>query len=325
MNLTISEEKPILSIVMPVHHGEHFIGNALASVADQISPAERLSVEILIIEDATNSSSLEIVRAFSERLQLHLLVRPDLQMWQAKTNFGVSQATSDHVCWLHQDDLWLQGRFEAVKSWVAAAPEAALHIAPSLFVDAEGASLGRWGCPFDAEGAIPRDLLFRRLLVQNFIAAPAPLFRKDAWLRCGGLDESLWYTADWDVWFKLAAQGETRFHREALTAFRVHGSSLTVSGSRNIDDFSEQMKIVLQRHMPVLDERARKEVAPLAETSILVNVAMARAGVGDLSRLPNSLGAMMSLGPRGLSAFLRDSRLVERAGARLRAKMRGSM
>jgi hypothetical protein len=43
-----------------------------------------------------------------------------------------------------------------------------------------------------------------------------------------------------------------------------------------------------------------------------------------MSRLPGSLRAMISLGPSGPTAFLRESRPVERVGARVRAKFKGA-
>ena len=51
-------------------------------------------------------------------------------------------------------------------------------------------------------------VVVERLLVQNFISMPAPLFSREAAIRVGGLDEDLWYTADWDFWLKLAAVGQ---------------------------------------------------------------------------------------------------------------------
>ena len=192
---------------------------------------------------------MAIVRDFADRLTLRPYARPDFPMWHAKTNFAAREARADHLCWLHQDDLWLPGRMKAVESWIAASPETPFHFAPSLFIGADGVTLGQWSCPIEKEGPQPRNALLRGLLVQNYIAAPAPIFRKDAWLRCGGLDENLWYTADWDVWLKLVAQGEACFHKEAATAFRVHGSSLTVAGSRDIADFVNQMRVVLERHI----------------------------------------------------------------------------
>ncbi|MGO8737622.1 glycosyltransferase [Rhodoblastus sp.] len=321
----IDGAKPLLSIIMPVFRGEKLIGDALESVASQVSPGQCDKIEILIVDSSPDDATMSVVHRFADRLSLRPYQRPDFTMWHAKTNFAAREARADHLCWLHHDDLWLPGRMKAVESWIAAAPETPFHFAPSLLVGADGAVLGEWNCPIDQEGPQQREALLRGLLVQNYIAAPAPVFRKDAWLRCGGLDETLWYTADWDVWLKLAAQGEARFHKDAATAFRVHGSSLTVTGSRDIADFVNQMQVVLERHIALLPEDSRRDIEPVCAASILVNEALARASRGDASALLRATAVTMRLGPRGVATYLRNSRIGERVGARVRAKMRGGM
>ena len=87
------------------------------------------------------------------------------------------------------------------------------------------------------------------MLVQNFISMPAPLFSREAALRVGGLDEDLWYTADWDFWLKLAAVGKTIYVPRALSAFRIHPHSQTVERSTQTDDFRRQLAIVLEKHI----------------------------------------------------------------------------
>ncbi len=322
---SLNGDKPFLSIIMPVFRGEKLIGEALESVASQISARERDKVEILIVDSSPDDATMAEVRRFAERLTLRPYTRADLPMWHAKTNFAAEEARADHLCWLHQDDLWLPGRMKAVQSWIAAAPEAPFHLAPSLFIGADGAILGAWNCPIDDEGPQPQEKFLRGLLVQNYIAAPAPVFRKDAWRRCGGLDETLWYTADWDIWLKLAAQGEAWFHKDVATAFRVHGSSLTVNGSRDIADFVNQMRVVLERHIALLPENSQRSIEPVSEASILVNEAIARVSRGDPAALLRAIAVMMRLGPRGLGTYLHNSRIAERVGARVRAKMKGGM
>src|SRR5262249_28484390 len=162
---------------------------------------------------------------------VHLFARPDLPAWQSKTNVGVALAAADHVCWLHQDDTWLPGRANAVRTWIAVAPDAALHLAPSAIIDRDGNTRGVWRCPLPAGRKLAPELAIQRLLVQNFIAAPAPVFRKQAWLDCGGMDEQLWYTGDWDIWLKLAAAGPVIYHDRPTTGFRIHRNSQTITGS----------------------------------------------------------------------------------------------
>jgi len=51
--------------------------------------------------------------------------------------------------------------------------------------------------------------VLQRLIVQNFLAVPAPLFRRELALQAGGMDESLWYAADWDLWLNLSPEARS--------------------------------------------------------------------------------------------------------------------
>lgn len=312
------EAAPFLTVVMPVHAGEEWIGATLES----IKPAEGL--EIIVIDSSTASGTASIVERFADRLPLRLLRRPDLTPWQIKTNLGVELATAEHVCILHQDDLWLPGRLEAVRRWVGATPEAVLHLAPSTFVDRRGRTIGRWNCPLPADRKLDGAFILERLLVQNFVSVPAPAFRRSAWLASGGMDPQLWYTADWDIWAKLALSGPVIYHNEVTTGFRVHGGSLTVTGSRDAEAFRSQMKTVLDRHLPQLPPAVCRRVEPAARASISVNVSLAAASGGRLAALIDAVRKVASLGPRGARSYLRDSRLSERVLCRVRARLAGS-
>lgn len=312
--------KPWLSVIMPVYCGERWIGAALDSLVDEADAG----IEIIIIDSSPTPASRDIAGLYSDRLRISI-VKPSTPLkWHAATNLGVELAHADHICWLHQDDLWRPGRAAAVRAWIEAAPDAALHIAPSEIVDGKGRKLGAWRCPFGRSEEIASSRAVERLLVQNFIAAPAPVVRRSAWSTTGGLDEALWYTCDWDMWLKLAALGPVRYHHQVTTAFRIHGGSQTVSGSRNLADFKSQMQIVLDRHLPRLNAR-RRPVERASQTSIAVNSALAAAAAGDMSGLLPAAGRLLALGPRGIHRYLRDSRIMERLVPRVRAKFAGAL
>ncbi|MDB5698291.1 MAG: glycosyl transferase [Alphaproteobacteria bacterium] len=314
---------PWLTVIMPVYRGERWIDAALTSLAEQADDG----IELLVIDSSPDSSSADIARRFADRIAMRVFENSPLGSWQSKTNYGVTIARADHICWLHQDDLWLPGRASAIRQWIDAAPDAALHLAASAIVDRCGRQIGVWRCPFKEEGEIHPKRFVERLLVQNFISAPAPVYRKDAWLACGGLDEELWYTGDWDVWLKLAASGPVHHHRKVTTAFRVHGNSLTVTGSRNIEDFERQMRVVLDRHLPRLpagDKSIAIKVERASTASIKVNCALAAASGGAWRALVPAARSLLALGPLGLRRYMRDSRIVERLMPRLRAKLTGS-
>jgi glycosyltransferase involved in cell wall biosynthesis len=313
-------EKPVLSVVLPVHDGMEWIAATLDSLAAE--PVDGL--EILVIDSSPTRATAEIVDRFASRLPLRRFDRADLGCWRTKTNFGVEQAAADHICLLHQDDVWLPGRVDAARRWLASAPDAALHLAPTAIIDRNGRRLGRWSCPLPAETALEAEALLERLLVQNFICVLAPVFNRRAWLECGGLDEALWYTADWDMWMKLAGAGPTVYHDEVTTGFRVHGSSLTVTGARDQSEFRSQLQTVLDRHLHRLPAARRRRVEPAARASISVNASLASASGGSVKALAHAARDVLALGPAGMRRYLRDSRLRERVVPRLRAKLSGT-
>jgi glycosyltransferase involved in cell wall biosynthesis len=313
-------DKPFLSVVMPIHEGAEWIEATLDSLA--VEP--NWGLEVIVIDSSPTSATSVIVEQFAQRLPLRLLRRSDLRPWQTKTNLGVELARADHACILHQDDLWLPGRVDAARSWLANTPEAALHLAPTLIIDRHGRRMGRWNCPLPADEVLGTEFLLERLLVQNFVSVPAPIFRRSAWLACGGMDERLWYTPDWDIWAKLTSAGPTVYHDDVTTAFRIHGSSLTVTGSHDAGEFRSQMEIVLERHLDRLPAASQRRVEPAARASINVNVSLAAASGGSLTAMFRAARNMLSLGPGGIRRYLRDSRLHERVMPRLRAKLTGA-
>jgi hypothetical protein len=133
----------------------------------------------------------------------------------------------------------------------------------------------------------------------------------------------LWYTADWDLWLKLAACGPIFYHDEVTIGFRIHSGSLTATGSRNAADFARQMQIVLDRHLAKLG-RQSKVTERAARASIAVNSALASTTGADLSGLGKAALEVLRLGPAGIRRYLRDSRIIERAAPRVRAKLMGS-
>jgi glycosyltransferase involved in cell wall biosynthesis len=313
-------EAPWVSVIIPSHNGERWLATALQSLAVQAES----EIEVLVVDGSDHDASLEIARTFCARLNLRLYRRQDLRSWTAKTNFGVAEARADHICMLHQDDLWLPRRSAEIRKWIGAHPNGVLHVHPVYVIDEAGREQGLWRCPLPGdETPVGEHMLMNRLLVQNFIAIPSPVIRRDAFLRVGGLDDQLWYTADWDLYLKLAAQGNVYYHPTALACFRVHRGSLTFSGSRHVADFRRQMEIVLDRHAGRLGTEARGSVLRVARTSIAVNAALAAANRGNRTDLFKAIPALMRLGPVGLLRYVRDSRIVERVYPRLRARLAG--
>jgi glycosyltransferase involved in cell wall biosynthesis len=302
----VAADRPWLSIVMPAWNGERYLQAALESVRHEGTQG----YEIVAVDDGSTDRTLEILRSWATLLPLRIVERPGRGNWVAASNAALREARGRYACFLHQDDLWLPGRLAAIVREAKAKPALIVHSA--MFVGPGGETLGPWRCPLP-EGAVDPKLFAERLIVQNFIAIPAPVFDREAALRAGEMDESLWYTADWDFWLRLAREGSIRYLAAPLAAFRVHPGSQTMVRT-DVADRRRQLETILERHGSAFAQPVRRA----ARFSIELNLALAaKATRGPLS-WPALLGALARLGPAGFPRYLRDSRIVERVAARVR-------
>jgi GT2 family glycosyltransferase len=312
--------KPWLSVILPVYRGEEWLDRTLSSVAVGACPG----IEVVVIDSSPDPESMAIIRRYEEQLELRIIEPGGIDGCSPKMNLGVEMASAEHISWLCQDDLWFPNRAGTVRNWIMENPRAVLHLAPSAIVDRNDRRLGNWRCPLK-EDSRPLDSveLIEKLLVQNFVAVPSPIVRRDAWLACGGLDTTLWYTGDWDLWLKLARSGEVVYHGEVTAGFRVHGSSATSTGSRRLEDFAEQQRHVVNKHIEATPIERRPRLRQLADASISINAALAAGANGESGAIFDAVRTLAAMGPINAARYLHRSRLTERVLPRLRAKLAG--
>jgi len=309
---------PWLSVVMPTYNGEAYVAAALESILVQGDP----DIEVVAVDDGSTDGTRRILERYRARLPLKVIDQCHGGNWVASTNRGLAMSHGEFACFLHQDDIWLPGRLRRLRGLVRKAPDATLYLHPSYFINTAGRRLGLCRCPLPAARTIlAPPLVVPRLLVQNFIAIPAPIFRREAARRVGPLEERLWYTADWDFWLRLARAGPTAYLPLPLSAFRVHASSQTITGSREPGAIRDQLRKALAPNLEVYCAacRADRTTQRVALFSADLNASLAGHCHGDRLSLWPFFSRFVGLGPRGWHRFLRDSCIVSRALPRVRA------
>lgn len=313
---------PWLSVVVPTFNGAGFIRRALDSVA----AAGEAGLECVVVDDGSTDDTLEIVRSYQDVLRLRVVAGPAAGNWVASTNVGVREATGELVTFLHQDDEWLPGRVGAIRHMVGSSEGSVLYVHAARFLSASGRALGDWTMPLPGRrGVADGSDVVERLLVQNFLCIGGVVFRRGQFLSSGGMDEDLWYTADWDLWLRLASTGTVAYDPRPLVGFRIHAASQTSTRSVDGAAFRRQLEVVVDTHFArwsVGAGRAGGAVGRAARASIELNIALAAVSHGSVPPLGALLGAVAALGPGGARRVARDSRLHQRVGARLRAGAR---
>lgn len=312
-------EQPFLSIILPTYNGAAFLPQALASVAAELTP--ETPVELIAVDDGSEDGTPEILRAESNRLPMRVILRSRQGNWVAGTNVGLAEARGRYVCFLHQDDLWLPGRLASLRAAVDRHPASSLFLSSSRFINSRGQTCGRWRCPLPVGRELTAREVLPHLAVQNFIAIPAPVFARAAAQSAGPMDESLWFTADWDYWARLMEQGTTVYHDDPQTAFRIHSLSQTAQGSRNSEDFRAQYQAAIERTLRRAEAAGCRELSDVrraAHWSCEMNVALAALA----HRRPvawRKFFRAMPVSPRIWRRFFNSARFWDRTVARLRA------
>lgn len=103
-------ENHLVSVIMPMHNSERFIGDAIESVIAQTY----LHWELLVVDDASTDRSREIVREYERRdARIHLLINDNsVGMPYAPRNYGILHAKGDFIAFLDSDDMWMKEKLK---------------------------------------------------------------------------------------------------------------------------------------------------------------------------------------------------------------------
>lgn len=97
-------EKELVSVIMPAYNAEKYIYMSIESVMQQTYR----NVELIIVDDGSQDSTLEIMRACVEKWpdKIRIFVREQNGGTAAALNDAIEMAQGSYICWLSADDLY---------------------------------------------------------------------------------------------------------------------------------------------------------------------------------------------------------------------------
>lgn len=310
--------RPWLSVVVPWWHRVAYARETLESIAQQTDH----DFECIVV-DQGHDPTLRAVEAYAGRFELRVVYAPEHADWPSKTNVGFRAARGQYVCMLHTDDVWRPDRVARLRRAHEQHPEAGFLFHAVRFIDPASQQLGLWHAPLPANRLLAGSEVLEHLIVQNFISCPAPVLHKS--LLGSGIDTTLWYTGDWDLYLRATLAASAVYVDEPLADFRLHRTSLTMVRSRSSEDFQHQLDAVLERYESALPLARREQLLKVARFSNAVNVALAESFHGRWRALSSLLPRARGLGLEDFRLYLNDSRIVERTSARLKLACKSAL
>lgn len=216
-------EWPLVSVVTPSLNQGRFIADAIESVLGQ----DYARIEHLVVDGASTDDTLAVLGRFDGRIRW--ISEPDHGQGAA-INKGFRLAAGEILAWLNSDDLYEPQAVSAAVAYLQAHPDTAMVYGDATHVDAEGKEIGpcAYVGPFDLD---------RLVHESDYIVQPATFFRRSAFEAVGGLDESLHWAMDYDLWLKMARRFPLAYLPRRLARYRQTGQNKTAVG--RFDRFAE--------------------------------------------------------------------------------------
>ena len=187
-----SSSAPIVSVLLAVHDGAPWIGEAVTSVL-----AQTLSdLELIVIDDDSTDGTREILAGFSDdRLRVERQPRAGLTR---SLNRALALARAPLVARLDADDVALPERLERQRAFLARHPDVGLAGGAAREIDLDGRVVREVHPPED-DAAIRRALIRRNPFVHSAVT-----MRRDVVERAGGYDERWPVAQDYELWMRLS-------------------------------------------------------------------------------------------------------------------------
>jgi Glycosyl transferase family 2 len=241
--------RPLVSVCVPAFNGAPYIGDALRSVLEQSLE----DCELIVIDDGSSDGTADVVATIRDE-RVRLMRNPIPLGLVGNWNRCLDLARGRHVTVFHQDDLMAPDNLASKVRFLEEHPTVGLVHSNVAQIDAHGGLLSEWWDspprPED-EGRHDGMAYFHRLVTGiNIICAPSVVMRRTVFEQLGGFDPQLPFTADWEMWLRIALFYDVGYLAQPLVSYRRHDGMETVrlSWSQQLEQKYLAKMLVLEKH-----------------------------------------------------------------------------
>lgn len=212
-----------VSIIIPIHNGEKYIEETIASVVNQTYS----NWELILVDDCSTDNTAEVVRGVWERIEKDgknagkikfILLEENLGAARTR-NTGLLQSAGRYVSYLDADDLWNPEKLEKQLAHMERTG-AAFSFTGYEFADENGKGTGKIV-------TVPETITYKQALQNTTIFTSTVMFDTTKIPR-EELAMPVIKSEDTALWYKLLRQGILAYGvNENLVAYRRAGKSLS--------------------------------------------------------------------------------------------------
>jgi glycosyltransferase involved in cell wall biosynthesis len=198
--------KPKISILVPVYNENPEILNiSFQSLLKQTLH----DFECLVVDDSTESSTINACRAICESDSRFIYIKPPLRIGLAASlNLALRKASGEFLARFDSDDICLPDRLMCQFNYLKKHPDIDILGCGIKIIDEKGDCLGSKNYPLSHES------IEFKFIYANAIAHPAVMAKRSVILSIGGYDPNFKFAEDLELWLRLLNAG-AKFHNLA--------------------------------------------------------------------------------------------------------------
>jgi glycosyltransferase involved in cell wall biosynthesis len=212
------------AVCIPVYNGADFVGQALASIAQQ-RPGD---IDVIVSDNASTDATPDILASWSDRLPMRIIRRPQTMPMRDHFNALLDEVDSDaYMLLCHDDYLAAPDALAKARGALDANPDISAVYCDLLYVNEHGRQLARRS--FDRDGIFEADIAGHRTLRTCRNCFGIPLAIRRSALGDHRYDQRFLYAMDVDLSWEIS-QDHPAFHiPEPLIANRYSRQNTTWS------------------------------------------------------------------------------------------------
>ena len=234
---------PLVSIIIPCHNAEQWVGEAIQSALDQSWPEK----EIIVVDDGSVDGSREVIKTFGDRIRMEISPH---QGGCAARNRGLALARGEWVQFLDADDLLVRDCVERklnAPNKPGVVPCCNLNYLSFVARTGEDGGPAFWSQP-------SHDLDY--MLEFGPPPVSAPLHRREQLLAVGGFRRELPCAQEFDLHLRMAIQLNLSFESNGTVGMLIRPHPASVSRSSGYR-MPLAMASILLHCADLLEERGR--------------------------------------------------------------------
>lgn len=207
-----------VSVIMPVHNGERFVGQAIESILRQTYR----ELELVVVDDGSTDATPEILAGYAasdDRIVVHTQENAG---YAAALNTAAAIGHGELLARLDADDVAEPSRLRRQVDFLDAHPDVAVVGGSLLVIDARGRPFYLATYPPDASD------IRAALSDRTPLAHPTVLMRRSVFDAVGGYRTGFPHAEDYDLWLRISSAHELVNLPDIFARYRVHGANASL-------------------------------------------------------------------------------------------------